>query len=163
MVELNFNASEHEPVTGAFEPVPAGDYTVICVDSEIKENSKNTGSHLKLVWEIVDETEFRGRRIFENLNIWNSNADAVRIANGTLTAICNTVGIAHLKDSDELHNKPVKISVKLEARKDRPGEFGNRIKEYMAAGAGIPATNPITSPAAPGAARPDASTPPWKR
>jgi hypothetical protein len=45
------------------------------------------------------------------LNLVNDDTTTVEIAQRTLSAICRCVGVLHPKDSAELHNKPLVISV----------------------------------------------------
>ena len=150
MAQLNFNANTVEPL-GDFEPVPKGDYLAMMVDSEMKQTRNQDGEFLACQWELLSE-DFKGRRLFDNLNLRNKNDTAVRIAQATLSSICRAVGVLQPKDSVELHNKPILLKVVVEERNDKPGVFQNRIKGYEAANA---AQSPAPSN---GTAKP-----PWKR
>lgn len=145
--EPNFDASTVEPQK-PLDPVPAGEYRVVIVESEEKENSKSTGTYHQFTMEIVDG-EHKGRKLWERLNLNNPNDQAVSIARSTLSAICRAVGVMKPRDSTDLHNLPMSIKVGLERRKDT-GELSNVIKGYLPKGDAPP-------PAAPPA------TPPWKR
>ena len=155
MAELNFDAEKVEPNTGSLDPVPAGDYIGMFVDSEFKATKNQAGEYLQLVAEIV-EGPHRGRRLFERLNLKNQNETAVKIAEGTLSAICRSVNVMRPKDSAELHNKPFLMSVVVEERNDKAGTFSNKIHSYKAANA-APTASATTAPTA------QAGTPPWKR
>ena len=76
-----------------------------------------------------------------------------KIARGNLSAICRAVGVMQPKDSVELHNLPLVISVKCKKRQDT-GEITNEVKGYeaKAAATGRPPQAPIGD-----------TTPPWKR
>lgn len=121
-----FDASKVKPTS--FEPLPAGWYTVVITESENKPTKAGTGSYLQLTLEVVDG-EYKGRKLFERLNLENPNAQAVEIARGTLSAICHAVNVLTPRDSSELHNKPMQANVSLRRRADN-GEMTNEIKGY---------------------------------
>lgn len=151
MVDLNgFDAEVVEP-TSDFETLPKGDYLAIMIDSEWKDTKAGSGKYLQLTWEIVDG-EFKGRRLWDRLNLQNQNDTAVKIAQGTLSAICRAVGVMRPKDSCELYGKPIVVKVDVEERNDKPGVFKNEVKKYLATG-----DKQSTPQAAP------ASKPPWKK
>lgn len=113
MTELNFDSTVIEP-TGKFTPIPVNDYLAVITDSEMKDTKKGDGKYLLLTYEVV-EGEFAGRKIFETLNLINSNQTAVEIAQRALSAVCRATGVLHPKDSSELHGKPLVISVGIRA------------------------------------------------
>lgn len=153
-----FDAEKVEPNVG-FDPVPAGEYIAVAVQSEFKPTKAGDGEYLMFTHEII-EGQYRGRRVFDRLNLKNKNDTAVKIAQGTLSALCRAVGVMRPRDSAELHNKPFKMRVIVEENKEKKGEFGNSIKAYSAAnGAAAP-----PSGASAGASASAAATPkPWER
>lgn len=151
MVELNgFDANLVEP-SASFEPIPADKYLVVVTASELKTTKSGTGSYLQLEFTVIDG-EYKGRKIWSRLNINNPNSVAVKIAQGDLSAICRSVGVMQPRDSIELHNLPLMITVKLKKRQDT-GELTNEIKGYE------PKPTPIVQPQAPTTA----PTAPWNR
>lgn len=128
MPTLNFNASEVEPNIG-FQPVPAGKYIAVITDSEMKDTRSGTGRYLQLEFEII-EGEYRGRKLWSRLNLENPNPEAVRMARGDLSAICRAVNVLTPKDSIELHNLQLEITVRCKNNQD--GEITNEIKGYGA-------------------------------
>lgn len=152
--ELNFDADVVEPATD-FAPLPAGQYLAMAIGSEWKTTASGNGEYLQFCWEIVDG-DHKGRRVWDRLNLKNPNETAVKIANGTLSAICRAVGVPRPKDSSELHGKPLTMRLTLEERTDKPGQFKNEVKGYAPVG---------SAEAAPVAAKPATAdkTPPWKR
>lgn len=123
--------------------------------SEKKPTNNGNGSYLQLTWEIVNDGDHKGRLIWTRLNLWNDNADAVRIAGQELRSICDAVGFeGKLKDSSELHGKLAVLTVTVEPRKDKPGELSNRVKAYAPANGSAPA---------PTATKTAAAKPPWKK
>lgn len=164
-----FDATQVEP-SGDFTPVPPGEYKVQITSSEMVETSSRNGHMLKLEIEII-EGDQAGRKLYDRLNLDNPNAQAVEIAQRTLSAICHAVGKLSVSDSEELHGKPMIAVVKAEPGRTHNGkEYGpsNGIKTYKALGNAAPAqagfggTNAFKPSAAP-AASGSASTAPWKR
>ena len=78
MSTLNFNASDVEPNLG-FEAIPAGKYTAVITDSEMRETKTGNGQYLWLEFEIIGG-DHKGRKLWSRLNLVNPNPDAVRMA-----------------------------------------------------------------------------------
>jgi hypothetical protein len=128
MTELNFDSTVIEPATGRFELLPIDDFLAVISDSSMEPNKKTKGRHLSLTWTVI-EGDYKDRKVFSNLNLDNENAQTVEIAQRELSAICRATGILHPKDSSELHDKPVVISVGI--RKGSNGyEDSNIIKKF---------------------------------
>jgi len=154
----NFDANQVDPSV-ALEPIPAGRYAAVITDSEYKPTKSGGGKYLQLTMQILDG-EHKGRLLWARLNLENANATTVKIARGELSAICRAVGVMQPRDSIELHNIPLEVTVGLKKRDDN-GEFTNVIKGYARKGAAGTAS---TSPTAPRPAMAtNGSTPPWKR
>lgn len=152
MANLNgFNATEVDPVN-RIEAIPAGKYLAAITESEMKPTKNGSGSYLQMTFTIV-EGEYANRTLWARLNLDNPNATAVKIARSELSAICHAVGVMQPRDSVELHNLPLVITVKCKKRTDAD-EIVNEIKGYepKATSAGQPQQAPVTS-----------NTPPWKR
>jgi len=158
MANLNgFNANDVEP-TATFEPLPAGKYLATITASEMKPTKKGDGSYLQLEFTVVDG-DCKGRKVWDRLCINHPNDLTQKIARGNLSAICRAVGVMQPKDSVELHNIPLQITVKCKKREDT-GEITNEVKGYAAKGKAAPAASqPAPSPQ-PSTAD---TTPPWKR
>lgn len=151
---LNFDAREVEPNSG-FEPIPAGKYNVIITESEMVKTKAGDGEFLKIALQIQGG-DYNGRMLWDRLNLYNKNEEAVAIARQSLSAICRAVGVITPKDSADLHNKTLVAKVKLKARKDT-GEPTNEIGGYLPY---EPQARPVTANANGG---PSGSAPPWKR
>ena len=123
----NFDANEVQP-NAEFDPIPAGKYVAVITESEFKPNKAGTGNYLQLTFQII-EGDHNGRLLWARLNLDNPNATAVKIASGELSAICRAVGVMQPKDSVELHDLPLVISVKCRKRPDT-GDVQNEIKGY---------------------------------
>ena len=147
-----FDATKVDPNVG-FDPIPAGEYPVVISASERKTTKAGNGSFLALELQVVSGP-FQNRKLWDNLNLDNPNAQTVQIARGTLSAICRAIGVLTPKDSIELHNKPLVAKVAIE--KDATYGDKNIIKAYKAAGA----TSPANGAAAP-AVVPAVAARPW--
>jgi len=165
MPELNFDANTVEPL-GSFEPLPLGDYIVIISASEMKPTKDGKGQYLQLVYDVVDG-EYKGRKVFDRLNLVNDNKTAEEIAQRALSSICRSVGVMAPKTSEELHNKPFMVKLGIRPAKD---EFAasNVVKEYKTAtGEKVSGTAPASAAkkaetAAPATAQPK-NKKPWER
>jgi hypothetical protein len=151
MATLNgFDANQVEPTT-SFDPLPAGKYLAAITESVLKPIKTADGNYLELTFEVV-EGEFRGRKVWDRLCVNHPNPMTVKIARGNLSAICRAVGVMQPKDSAELHNIPLLVSVKVKKRSDND-ELSNEIKGYeRREPEGQSRQAPVTS-----------NTPPWKR
>ena len=122
-----FDANTVEPTT-EFDPIPAGKYLAVIIDSEVKPTKTGNGSYLQLTFEILDG-QHKGRHLWARLNLDNPNQTAVKIARAELSAICRAVGVMTPNDSVELHNLPLLITVRCKKRPDT-GDITNEIKGY---------------------------------
>lgn len=164
-----FNASEVEP-SQSFDPLPTGKYLAFVSESEIKPTQKGDGSYLQLVWEVADG-EYKGRKVWDRLNLVNPNQTAVEIAYRTLSAICHAAGKITVQDSAELHGIPcvIKLKIKQSPGRDPQNEISGYESRAAATTAPAPAWKaPTTAPTAaptmpPPAAAAPAKTPPWAR
>ena len=128
MANLNgFDARTVDPAVD-FEAIPAGKYLAVITESEMKPTKNGNGSYLEFVFEVI-EGEYKGRNLWARLNLDNPNALAVKIARAELSALCHAVGVMQPKDSIELHNLPLMITVKCKKREDT-GEIVNEVKGY---------------------------------
>lgn len=153
MAHLNgFNAHEVEPNVG-FDPIPAGKYLAVVTATEMKPTKNGSGEYLQVELEVI-EGPHKGRKLWDRLTLKHPNELTVKIAKGALSAICRAVGVMAPKDSVELHNLPLVISVGCKKREDN-GEITNVIKGYAKRESG--AVRPAVTTNGAG------SPPPWKR
>lgn len=160
-----FDASSVEP-TSPLDPIPAGEYPMAIVESEMKPTKNRDGEYLQLVCEVIDGP-MKGRKVWERLNLVNGNATAVSIAESTLSAICRAVGVVHVQDSNELHHRPFMGKVKFVPAS---GQYDakNEMAGYKALSGAPASPTPAQQASAPPSAQPAsqpaaASSPPWKR
>lgn len=111
-----FNAAAEKPA-GVRHLLPAGWYSVIAQDSELKAASSNQANGYLAIKFAVTDGEQAGNTVIARLNLFNSNETSVRIARGELSAICHAVGLPTLTDSAELHGRPLRVLVEVEKSK----------------------------------------------
>jgi hypothetical protein len=132
-----FKPAEVEPLEMGFDPIPKGQYPIIITDSEIAPTKSGNGTMMTLKL-VIQDGKFKNRILFENLCVQHSNETAQRIAQTRLAQICQSLNISALKDSVQLHDKPLLINVDVELDKyqsDRQGStvYRNAIKGYAPA------------------------------
>lgn len=165
-----FNANTVEPMD-SFDPIPAGEYLCVITASEEKPTKAGNGSYLQLEFEVIDGP-YKGRKLWERLNLNNPNETTVKIARASLSAICRSINVMEPQDSCEMHDLPLLVKVRTEKRSDTD-ELSNVIKGYRSRTAPQPvaSTSPLmgNSPApTPGVPRSGAQAQgpggaPWKR
>jgi len=110
MASLTYQKTEEEETS--FDVLPAGQYIAVISDSDYKPNKKATGMLLSLTYTVIDG-EQKGRKVFEHLSVEHENEKAAEIARRSLNAIMLAVGLSSIKDSNQLHDRPLKIDVQV--------------------------------------------------
>lgn len=129
MAKLNLSIKNVEVNKQDYSAIPDGKYNVVVAKADVKE-SKAGGHYLNVGYQIVDG-DFKGRIIFDIVNIAHSNPEVVRIGMERLATIAWATG--HEKDSvddtDDLINKlPFSISIKSE---EKDGYTNMRVKSIV--------------------------------
>lgn len=161
MAQLNqpFDASGVDP-TPVFEVLPPGDYLAMIVDSEMKDTKGGDGQYLNLTLQVLDGP-FAGRMLFDRLNLINTNAKAVAIAQRQLSQICHAIGVMRVSDSAELHNKPLVATLKI--RKSPEYGDSNNVAGYKPASGVAPQSHAHQAPVAHAPTHAPAAVPPTAR
>lgn len=120
-----FDADAVEPST-TMEALPAGKYLVAITESSTGRTKAGTGEMVKLVYTVLDGP-FKGRKVFDNLCMSHPNAKTVEIARANLSAICRAINVRSPRDTVELHNLPLMITVKVTNGENGPQ---NDVKGY---------------------------------
>ena len=159
---LSFNAEAVKP-RDSFEPIPAGRYQALIDESEVVSTKSGSGQMLILTWKVL-EGEFKGRLVFDRLNIQNQSKMAEEIAQRQLSTLCHAVGVLQLKTSEQLHGIP--CTIKVVVRKDESGQYAdqNEVKDYRSID-GVAQVQRTPVPVAPEAgtqpAKSAKAAPPW--
>ena len=119
-----FDANAVEPAQ-EFTAIPAGKYRAVILKSEWKK-TKTGGRYLEFVIEILDP-RYKGRRVWERLNLENKSQVAVEIARATLSSICRATGVMSPNDSSQLHGIPFIVGLKV---REYNGNKGNEPSSY---------------------------------
>ncbi len=174
-----FDASGVEPAA-PMELLPPGRYVAQIVQSEMQPTKAGDGQMLWLELEVLEGAQ-RGRKIWDRLNLANRNQQAVEIAQRQLSAICHAVGQIQVSDSEQLHLRPVLVTLAVEPDsrdahlpvEERRKQ--NKVKGYSATGSVATPAAPVQRvapppqqhPAAPSPAprqpAPGNAPPPWRR
>lgn len=160
MAQLIFDATNVTP-QASYQPLPAGVYTTAVVDSDVKPTQKG-GTQAIFTLQVVDGP-FAGRKVFARLNVRNASAEAERIGQAQLSALCHAAGVLQLQDTSQLHGKVVRAKVTV--RKDETGQYGdsNDVKAFEAAGGAGAQAPAFTNATVPAAAPAQAAVPPWQK
>ncbi|SFB52593.1 Protein of unknown function [Rhizobium sp. NFR07] len=124
-----FNAQDHDTEQRGSN-LPNGTYVLEVSASEVKPTAKGNGTILKLTYDVVEPSEFKGRKIFANINLENANSTAQEIGQRDLAKLCRAIGLNEVNDSDELHF--ISFTAKVGVEKPREGyEPRNEIKRFF--------------------------------
>ena len=148
MAKLNATfVTANAPESSSFDPLPAGDYTALISDSEMKETKAGTGQYLQCTLQIIDGSH-KGRQTWARFNLVNPNATAVEIAERQFGELCRALGLPQVEDSAELHDKPFIVKLKLRPAK---GDFdaSNDVAAFKAYTGAPLAAEPSSVPAPP--------------
>ena len=98
------------------------------IASEKKATKSGTGEYLKLEMEIISG-DFKGHKVWTNLNLENPSQSAVDIAQKELATICRAVNVLNPKYSENLHKIPFIGSVGIKPAEGRYPE-SNTMTNY---------------------------------
>ena len=103
MALLNFDTDSVELQT--YEVLPEGIYEAVITDSRMQTTKSGTGEMLVLTLEVISG-DYKGRKLWDRLNLVNPNPTAVVLARQALAHLCLAIGVHQLHDTIELHNRP---------------------------------------------------------
>jgi hypothetical protein len=151
-----YSAAELPP-SQSYELIPAGWYTAIITEAELKDTKSGTGQYIKVRYDITGPSS-QGRVVFSNINIKNPNAKAEEIGRTDLGNIMRALGLSSVSDTDQLINGH--LSIKVDVR-PASGEYNaqNEVKGWKSNTGSLP---PQPKPDAPAGA-PGKASPPWAK
>lgn len=119
-IKYNFNVEGIDPFVAGGQPLPGGWYLMHIVEMACKANrDQSTGHNLSTELAVL-EGEHKGRKMFDNLNLWYTGANAektVEIAMKQLSSIGHAVGVTSGDDLTLLALKPMLVEVELQEAK----------------------------------------------
>jgi hypothetical protein len=110
-----------------FAPIPPDEYVMLTTNSEIRTTKSGSGKYIALEHEIV-EGDYKGRKVWNNLNLWNTNPQAVQIATRHLACLCKATGKRQITDTAEIHGIPFRARLSIDTSGAKPQ---NRIDDYL--------------------------------
>lgn len=136
MIPMNATEFESAGVREDFGTIPPDDYVVAIVESEYLPTNAGDGNYIKFKMQILQEGEYNGRFLWDQINIDNPNQKAVEIAKKTFNQILLSTNMWGKvgTDLDVLNGIAMVASVIVEPPK---GEYAasNRVKSYKPYGA----------------------------
>jgi len=127
MAQYNHVGDQNDQYQG-FEPLPAGEYKVRISDTDLVTPKSGVGKMIKIVYEVVADAQFDGRKIFDNIIVEHSRADAERIGKQKLNTIMALTKVKAIKDTAQLHGQTMTLLLGV---KEYNGEKQSFIKKYL--------------------------------
>lgn len=110
-----------------FAVIPPSNLTCLIEKAEIKPTKKGDGLYISLQLSVIEECQFKGRKVFDNINIKNLNQQCVEIGLRSLSALGKALGLIKITDSMQLVNQIVVAHIKVK-------DDQNCIRTYSAVG-----------------------------
>jgi hypothetical protein len=150
-----YSAADFAPAQ-SYELIPAGWYTAIITEAELKDTKSGTGQYIKVRYDITGPSS-QGRCVFSNINIKNPNAKAEEIGRIDLGNIMRALGLSSVSDTDQLINGH--LTIKIDVR-PASGDYGpqNEVKGWRSSTGSLPPQPQPESAVASGKA-----SPPWAK
>jgi hypothetical protein len=151
-----YSAAELQP-SQSYDLLPAGWYTAIITDAELKDTKAGTGKYIKVRYDITGPSS-QGRCVFGNFNIQNPNPKAEEIGRQQLGDMMRALGLAAVNDTEQLLNGH--LTIKIDVRPGS-GDYGpqNEVKGWRSNTGSMP---PLPASAAPAGVT-GAKPPPWAK
>lgn len=128
MAKLNISINELPDFSNDFEPLPVGDYLVAIINSDFKAAKSGKGRYISLTMEVL-EGDYKGRKLFYNLNVQHENEKAQMIGQSQLKKIIEAIGKTYISDTKDLHDIPFTVKVKIE--EDNNGFLNNKVVKVL--------------------------------
>ncbi len=123
-----FDVNSVEP-QGDFEVIPPGKYTVLIEKSELQQTKKGNGHFIYLEMQIADG-QFKGRKIFDRINVENPSSQCIVIGKRCLSALGLAIGLQAVSDTSQLVNQLVIAHVKIKNEQ-------NEVRTYSSVGSAV--------------------------
>lgn len=133
MVQIgNFNPDEHEKPQSP-DPLPNSWYGMVISNTDVINTKGGAGAYLSIEHTVLESMhpEHKGRKVWNNLNLWHNNPQVVAIAQSQLKSIADAVGVGEFNETSVLHDKPIAVKVIKVPPRDNYDEK-NEVKGYDA-------------------------------
>lgn len=127
-----FDATEHDTTQSDYSELPNGVYKLEIEASDVTPTKDGRGTLLKTTMIVVEPEAYAGRKIFNNYNLENPNAQAQEIGQKQFASLCRAVGVSDCEDSEDLHFKAFTVKIGL-GKPSKDGQYPARaeIKRYF--------------------------------
>lgn len=152
MPHIEFNPAQF---VGHLTPsvLPSGAYKGRIIDTQWRTPRSGDGKFLQAGIQI-SEGEHEGRIVFARFHLKSAVAATVMIAQRDLASLCAAIGISALKDSEQLHDKPLTVVLGVK-RRDGVGDLVNCVTAFGPPGMTADAAPHARSPRRSRATTPD--------
>lgn len=119
-IQYKFDVSNIDPFVAGSSPLPSGVYPNTITAMECRANRDASTGHNLAIERTVFEGEFKGRKFYENLNLWYKGSDpektakTIEIAERQLSSIGHAVGVLSGEDLTLLADKPMFTELELQ-------------------------------------------------
>lgn len=137
MSRLDFNPHDFSAAASA-AVVPSGEYEAEIIDSEKRPARSGDGDFLQICFQVV-LGEYLHRVVWVRLHVGSANETVSRLAKEELAAICRAAGVDRLKNSSDLHHKPMLITVGVRHRGG--ADISNVVRAYAPVKRATPAVS----------------------
>lgn len=126
-----FDASAHDTEQRDYEELPNGIYELEIEASDVTPTKDGRGTILKTTMVVLRPEEYEKRKLFNNYNLENPNAQAQEIGQRQFASLCRAIGVQEVEDSEELHFKAFTAKIGL-GKPSKDGQYPARaeIKKY---------------------------------
>lgn len=127
-----FNAQDHDTTQSDYSELPNGVYDLEIEASDVVPTSTGTGTILKTTIVVIAPEEYKGRKLFNNYNLENANAQAQEIGQKQFASLCRAIGESSVEDSEDLHFRAFRAKIGL-GKPSKDGKYPARaeIKRYF--------------------------------
>lgn len=111
------------------QALPPGDYQAVVIDVQMKSPKAGGAPMLELVLQVQRDPhpQFANAKLWDRLNLRHTNPDVANIAKRRLKAIMDAVGLAEIRDSKQLLNRSLTVTVVASEYNGKPT---NDVKGY---------------------------------
>jgi hypothetical protein len=149
------------PESRSYDLLPEGWYNATITSADLKPTKAGDGQYISMAYDITGPTH-QGRKVFGNVTVRNSNPKAEEIGRQQLGDIMRAVGLATVRDTDELIGG--QLSIKVSVRRDEQWGDKNDVKGYRAVTGSAAPVPPYLQEKAPAATQATAkAAPPWAK
>lgn len=126
-----FDATAHDTEQKDYEELPNGIYELEVEASDVVPTKAGDGTILKTTMVVLRPEDYAKRKLFNNYNLENKNAQAQEIGQRQFASLCRAIGVQEVSDSEDLHFKAFTAKIGL-GKPSKDGQYPARaeIKTY---------------------------------